>query len=305
MPNKDKLQPSLQALTTFESAARLGSFTAAAEELGISQPAVSHAVRQVEALLQVPLFERLHRGVALTVDGRKLYEHTHSGLQHIYEAVREIQADQQRVSTVSLSVSTALATYWLMPRVARFQMAYPNIELNIITKDTDSLAIRDDIDLTIPLGGGPWLNVKRWFFTAERIYPVCSPLYIERHGCFDLAGLADQALIHLHERYRQRCDWSDWFGHLEMTWSPSVKGLTFNDYSVVIQAALESQGVALGWDHIVGPLVEDGRLIRLFSDESVVQTNNPFYLLSKKNHPQDSAALRLREWLVNQAAEGS
>lgn len=295
--------PSPNSLIVFETAARCGNFTRAAAELKVSQPAVSHTVRQLEELLGVALFERRHKGVQLTEAGRYLQEQVGLGLELVYQAVREVRGMASNRRQVTLAVSTATATYWLLPRVARFKRDHPDIELRCITTDTDPDLSHEGIDLAIPLGSGSWPRYHCWHFVDEEIFPVCSPTFDHRWGPLaEPATLLTATLLHLEERYRSRLDWAGWLAHFGTTLPRGRRLFSFNDYSIVVRAALEGQGVALGWRHIVAPLLAEGRLIRPMPHS--VTTGHALHLVAPRSRPLSSAATQLRDWLIGEAAAG-
>jgi len=294
-------EPSLNHLKLFEVTARHGSFTRAAEELGISQPAVSHAIRQLETDLGVPLFERKHKGVQTTAAGQYLQEQLSAGLTLIDRALREVRAIRGP-RQVSLAVSTATATWWLLPRIARFKALHPHIELRCITTDTDLDLDRERIDLAITLGAGHFSQYQRWPFVNEEIFPVCSPSLIARSGTPDDVGaLAKLPLLHLEERYKPRMPWSQWFGVFGVALPPGNMLFRFNDYSIVLQAAIEGQGVAQGWRHIVAPLIAQGHLVRPVKES--VTTSQPFFLVAPAGKVLHPDVLALKDWLAAEAAQ--
>lgn len=295
-----RFDPSLLGhLVTFEAAARTGSFTRAAEELAISQPAVSHAMRSLEAALGQTLFERRHKGVDLTGAGQYLLEQSSLGLTLLDQALRELR-NRTRGQQVTLAVSTATATWWLMPRIARFKQLHPEVELRCITTDVDLNLERERIDLAITLGSGEFLGHDRWHFVDEEVFPVCSPVYLAQHpGLSEPASLAQATLLHLEERYRPRLDWSGWLTRFGVTLPMGSKLFAFNDYSIVLQAALEGQGVALGWRHIVAPLIAQGRLVAPL--KQTITTDQPIYLLAPAGRALQPATRDLREWLIAEA----
>ena len=298
MANWRTVLPSANVLLIFEAAARCLSFSRAAEQLGISQPAVSHAVKQLEQRLGVRLFERQHRGVGLTAAGQQFYQDVATGLEHIYRAAYELK-QAHNTSRVTLSVSTAFATHWLLPRVARFKQLYPAIELRCLTTDTDTELQQEGVDLRIPLGGGDWLRYDHWYFTDEAVVVVGSPEYLQRTGDLQQpADLLHKTLLHLEADYPQRLDWNSWLQHYGVMLPRGSRQFTFNDYSIVIQAALEGQGLALGWLHIIGPLLAEGRLLQALPQ--VLITDNPFYILAPSNSPLSPAAQCLRDWLITE-----
>jgi DNA-binding transcriptional LysR family regulator len=296
----NKFQPStMTGLIAFEAAARTGSFTRAAEALSISQPAVSHAMRVLESELGVALFERRHKGVEPTVAGRYLLEQVGLGLTLIDQALREVRTMTQG-HQVTLAVSTATATWWLMPRIARFKQLHPEIELRCITTDIDLDLERERIDLAITLGSGEFSRHQRWHFVDEEVFPVCSPDFLARHPALtEPQALSQGTLLHLEERYRPRLDWSGWLARFGVTPARASKGFAFNDYSIVLQAALEGQGVALGWRHIVAALIAQGRLVRPIPQS--VTTDQPMYLVASRAGRARVDAMHLKDWLVAEA----
>lgn len=287
------------SLIAFEAAARCGSFTRAADELAISQPAVSHAMRELEAELGVTLFERRHKGVETTDAGRHLLEQVSLGLTLIDQALSEVRG-MTAARQVTLAVSTATATWWLLPRIARFKQLHPDIELRCVTTDSDLDLARERIDLAITLGSGDFAKHRRWHFVDEEVFAVCSPAYLARTGAIaDVQALARASLLHLEQRYRPRLDWPAWLARFGATLQRNARLFRFNDYSVVIQAAIEGQGVALGWRHLVAPLLEQGLLVRALPQS--VTTDQPIYIVASRLAQLGSDAAHLRDWLVAEA----
>ncbi|TSA15486.1 MAG: LysR family transcriptional regulator [Comamonadaceae bacterium] len=298
----DVNQLSLNNLVIFESAGRLGGFTRAAEELGISQPAVSHAIRLLETELGSVLFDRRNRGVFPTQQGRFLLEQVSTGLTLIHQSLREVRLMNVE-HQVSIAVSTATATWWLLPRIARFKKLHPRIELRCITTDRDLDLSRERIDLAITLGSGSVGNYQSWHFVDEEVYPVCSPkLMKESAGMKDVKSLTRVPLLHLEERYKSRINWEQWMGHFGVRLRRDQVMFRFNDYSIVLQAAIEGQGVAQGWRHIVEPLIAQGLLVRPL--EQSVTTNHPFFIIAPKDRELRSDVAYLKNWLVAEAGSG-
>jgi DNA-binding transcriptional LysR family regulator len=302
MTSKRNILSSANLLLIFESAGRRLSFTRAAEELGVSQPAVSHAIKNLERQLGVRLFDRQHRGVTLSRAGKTFFHQVSTSLDDIYRAADALKHSYNR-NDVTLSVSTAFATHWLMPRIARFKQDYPSINLRCLTTETDTEFSQEDIDLRIPLGGGDWPGYERWHFTEESVIAVCSESYLRQAGRIERpADLLDHSLLHLEASYTQRQDWEGWLKHYDLKVKTGGEQFSFNDYSVVLQAALEGQGIALGWLHIVEPLLTQGRLVQVLPE--VRTTNNAFYILAPKNNPLSHAAECLRNWLITEVNSG-
>jgi DNA-binding transcriptional LysR family regulator len=288
-------------LRVFLSVVESGSFTRAGHRLGLGQPAVSHVIKQLEKSLGARVFNRDSGRVVLTDAGRRLAEGVRSGFDSVDRAVRGFRREG-RANEVELSVSTPLATYWLMPRLGDFRLLHPDVELRISTCDTDRLVGVDDADLWVPLGEGDWPNLVCALFHHERIYPVAEPRHPLARPDTEPAALLEADLLVHAERGRARFDWEDWFALHGQTPPTAVTALRFSDYSLVVRAALAGQGVALGWHHIVRDLVEDGFLARV-SDREVV-TDNPFVVLARPASLQRPAVRVLWDWLIA-SAEGT
>ncbi len=284
-----------RALRTFHAAAEGGSFTAAARALGVGQPAVSHAVRKLEEHLGARLFDRTRDGVGLTSHGQALYDELDGPLRRIDAALARTREAAAGATTVSLSVSTSLATYWLLPRLPRFKQDHPETDLRVITADEDRPT---DADLWIPLGSGPWPEGRSWHFADEELFPVAAPA-LAAGLTGDPCALVAAPLLHLEERYSPRFDWRSWFDHLGCPVDGDLPGARSNDYSLIVHAALEGQGVAIGWRHIVQPLLDAGRLERIGT--ASVRTERPFRVVASSAEPA-AAARALRDWLIGEAS---
>ena len=294
-----QLLPSLGGLVVFEAAGRLSSFSGAGRELRMSQAAVSYAIAKLEDQMGTPLFRREYRRVRLTEAGQRFHADVTIGLSHIQRSAQSLRA----VATgghVTLSCSTAFAAYWMVPRMEEFRAALPDIDLRIQTSDRD-------LDLTgegIPLGvrggfPGDWPQYDGAVLAAEQIYPVCSAGYLAKGATAltpaDLLGLK---LIHLEEPFRSAATWADWFAASGIARRQVPKGLSINDYVLVVQAMIEGQGVALGWHHLIGPLVDKGVLRRL-SDQRLV-TGKDFHVIWPREAALSAEAARVRDWLLAQ-----
>jgi len=287
--------PSPSGLFAFEAAARHGSFSAAGRELGVTQAAVSFAVKQLESSLGVGLFHRHHRRVELTEVGERFAHDLAIGLSHIRRSVEEVQR-RRNDRRVTLSVSTGFATYWMVPRLSAFHAALPDLDLQMITSNRDVDLGAEGIDLGVYRGDGRWPEYDCWLLAPDRIYPVCSPRYRKPEEPLSLGQLAELDLIHLDEAFRERPNWSQWFAAMGFAWRDAGKGLHLNDYALVLQAAAEGEGVALGWHHIVEAFVRRGQLVRPVREEYV--TKQGIYVVAAKHRPLSPAAERMRDLLL-------
>lgn len=297
MESLRSLIPSPSGLFAFEAAARHGSFTRAAEELGVTQAAVSYAIRQLETALGVTLFHRRHRGIALTENGERFFHDLAIGLAHIRRSAETLKR-QRGDRHVTLSASTAFAGYWMVPRLARLRDAHPEIDLRLQTSDKDVDLRAEGISLGVRLGDGAWPAYDSALIAREEIFPVCSPAYLQAAGApHDLTELARQKLIHLDEPFRPSPSWRDWFAAAGLDLGDDRgQGLRLNDYALVLQAALEGQGVALGWQHLTAPLVERGLLLRPLPQRQA--TGAGFYVVWPKDQTLSPQATTVRDWIL-------
>ncbi|GAB5095476.1 MULTISPECIES: choline sulfate utilization transcriptional regulator [unclassified Caballeronia] len=297
MPRQDRLPP-MQALSMFESAARLASFTAAARELGSTQPAVSQRVVQLEEALGVPLFERGHRGVTLTEDGARLFEAVRQGLDIIRTATGEIRArNAQR--TLTLLTDFGFATYWLMPRLPQFKALMPDVDVKIVTSQNVSDADGEPADVVIAFGSSraQWSSPHAIRLFPESVVPVCSPALVARNKPSRAADLLDLPLLHLQATLPERwLSWAGWFEAHGLSAPPAQGGFTFNSYALVTHAAVMGQGVALGWAPLVDDLIAKGHLIAL--DDTPLVTDRGYVLVTQR---EPSAVVRaFSNWLLDE-----
>ena len=297
MQNLRRLLPSAGSLIVFEAAGRLSSFTAAARELGMSQAAVSYAVRGLEDQLGVPLFHRRHRQVRLTEAGTRFFADVSLGLSHIRKSAEDLR--QLAVgSHVTLSASTAFASFWMMPRLQQFREDLPGVDLRIQTADRDLDIVAEGIPLGIR-GGDPqdWPTYEALPLAPEEIFPVAGAAYAARFGLpRTVADLASHRLIHLEEPFREAANWDDWFRSAGLSFAVTGTGLRINDYALVIQAAMEGQGIAIGWRHLVERLLASGLLVRV--TDHVMTTGKGFYVVWPKEGGLSDNARRVRDWLA-------
>ncbi len=286
----------MRSLLAFHIAAQEQSFTRAAVVLRLGQSAVSHSVRQLETVLSVKLFEREVQGVRLTAIGQRLAKRMQLGFAEIQAGLEDAISSQQ-ISVLTLLVSTSLASHWLMPRIARFKQAYPEVQLRVITQDAYQDIAKLEFDLCIPVGGVPEGAYQSWKFVDEVLFPVCSPAWLaEQEPLNQPSDLLTRPLIHLEEHYRHRFNWPQYFQYYGLQLNATRKDVSFNDYSIVVQAAIEGQGIVLGWHHIVQPLIEQGKLVAPLKER--IQTPAPFYVIAREDKPLSTEAKALLEWLL-------
>jgi DNA-binding transcriptional LysR family regulator len=289
-------------IAVFEAAARTGSFTRAAGELNVQQPAVSATIKQLEQALGVPLFLRQHRAIELTNAGETLYAELTRSFESLERVCHQIR-QTQRQDYVTLSASTAFNTYWMMPRLAEFQSRHPGVDLRLQSSDRDPDIDREGISLAIRHGSGSWQGCHAALIAPERICPVAAPRVMASAVTLrNLPGLLHQRLIHLEEPVRSRPDWRSWFAHFGLPGARPEGGLRFNDYALVLHAAMAGEGFAFGWRHLTDALVDQG-LLAAKKDWSW-DTGKGFYLVWSKSRDLSENALLVRDWMLRRAAVG-
>lgn len=297
MRKHNLLTSSPRALVFFEAAARLNSFTRAAEELGVQQPSVSAAIKQLEAAVAVQLFVRRHRQVELTPAGKRLFADVSRSLQEIDNSLQAVRLMGQQ-GYVTISTSTAHSHYWLMPRLHLLRDTHPQIDLRMQNSDRDPALDEENLSLGIRLGDGNWPGYHSAKIANEIIYPVASPhLMAAATNLRSLPNLLHERLIHLEEPIRKRPTWRQWFAHHGISDIELKGGLRLNDYAVVLQAALPGEGFAFGWDHIVRHLIE--KRILVGRPEWAWHTSNGIYLIWSKRLPISEPAQRVRDWIIS------
>ncbi|QPC95484.1 LysR substrate-binding domain-containing protein [Mesorhizobium sp. INR15] len=288
--------PQPRALVVFESAGRLLNFTSAGREVGMSQAGVSKQIQFLEAALGVRLFQRSNRGLLLTSAGRRLYAAVTFGLNHILDAVEEVRQHSQP-GRISVTTTIALASVWLMPRIAKFRAAYPDIDLKLIATDSLLDLPSERIDIAIRYGMGQWQGTKCQKLFGIELFPVCSPAYLARYSNLMTSDdLRSAALLHLDEPNSQDADWAVWFKAVGIVEPTRAAGLHFNNYPLLIQAAVDGQGVALGWGHLIDDLLDNMSLVRCMSTSLTLKPAF-FVVRSVDGAPQPEATL-FEDWIV-------
>ena len=287
--------PSLTTLAVFEAAARHVSFKDAARELNVTPGAVTRQIKALEEEAGTALFTRVHRGVILTPAGEEFYAVLSQSFARAAEVFERIRG-RTRNPLVTVGATTAVASMWLMPRLAAFWRAHQDVTINHQISDMAQDLRDPNIDLRIRYGSGRWSgeSVRKLF--GDVIYPVCSPAFARR--CAGV-GVEDLGALPLLKFDGVDANWLDWDEWLDRVGSAPAGPEThkFNNYVIALQAARDNQGVALGWHSLVEPLVASGELVRLTNAQ--IDAPGAFYVTWDANRPLSAAARTLRDWLSN------
>ncbi|OXY82633.1 LysR substrate-binding domain-containing protein [Oceanimonas doudoroffii] len=293
-----KALPPLTYLVAFEAAARYQSFTQAADELCVTQAAVSRQIRLLEEELGCVLFNRSHKAVTLTPDGRKFQRAVTAALELLASSASELKIHRS-CSTVTVSADLAIASLWLIPKLPLFRMAHPDIVVHVDASDDHTHQLREGSDIAIQFGDGHWPGCNARFLLGEEIFPVCSPAYLAGIQSLETpADLSAATLIHLESEHWDWMDWATWLAHQNIALPAGRQDIYISSYPAVIQAALSGQGIALGWRHQVDELLASGALVRPMA--ASVKTRRGFYLVHPSNNLLSEEALSFCEWTIEQ-----
>ena len=287
--------PPLHTLRAFEAAARNLSFTGAAEELNVTQSAVSQQIRQLEDQVGVPLFRRLTRGLALTDEGRLLLPVVRDSFDRLGAAFDLLHSgEMQRVLVVS--VLSSFASKWLVPRLGRFRRLHPQIEISLYPSPAVPDFARADVDVAILWGDGEWPGLKVTKFLDEEIFPVCAPAL--RDGKPPLRAPAD---LRRHTLLRSATHdfWRHW---LDAAGLPDVtpgQGPVFDDSSMMIEAAVDGLGVGLARGALAADDLAAGRLVKPF--KPALPSPLAYYLVCPEGAAQRPKIASFRQWLLAEA----
>jgi len=304
MESLRKRLPPTKSLVVFEATARHLSFTRAAGELHLTQAAVSRQIRLLEQNLGVLLFNREKRAVHLTAEGERLRRTVSMALGHIAEtavALRQLHNEPH----INLHTTTAFGALWLMRRIGRFRAASPEVQLRLVSSDDeiDLFGFSGNIDLSISYGQGDWPGLDATKLLDDELFPVCSPGF--RAGLpqdFSIEQLPREPLLHLESVEPSWMSWATWFRYMGVDVEDSTPPVTsFNNYLVIMQAAQEGQGIALGWRQLVEPFLESGQLVRPVTES--LAADNAYYLLVQPGSLNLRPELRtVYDWLLEEAA---
>jgi LysR family transcriptional regulator, glycine cleavage system transcriptional activator len=286
--------PRPSGLLMFESAARQRNFTLAARELRVTQSAVSQQVRALEQQLGVTLFIRLPRGLQLTAEGSRLQRAVSLGFEHIADAVAEIRR-AEATPAITIGVTFAIATFWLVPRLPQFRALHPDIDVHVIASDRGFDTVADRVETGIAFGTGRWAGFRASLLLQGDAFPVCSPAYLRgRKPLRSVEQLFDETLLSLDDGRPDQLDWPGWFAGLGVAGKPRRRQLKFNSHPLLMQAAIEGQGVAVGWSLLTDDLIAGGKLVRPL--DAVLHTEKGYYLVASEREGKREIAA-FRNWL--------
>ncbi len=289
--------PPLNALRAFEAAGRHLSFTRAAGELNVTQAAISHQVKGLEERLGLKLFHRRNRALVLSEAGQ-LYLPPLTGAFDGLAAATDRLLARDSAGTLAVSVLSSFAATWLVPRLKRFRQIQPEIDVRLSASDHLVDFAREDVDLAIRYGRGGWPGLRAQRFLTEDVFPVCSPKLLEGpHPLRRPADLRHHTL--LHDDMRE--SWRMWLMAAGVDGIDSERGPGFSDSSMVIRAAVDAQGVALGRSALAADELAAGRLVKPF--EISLRTDYAYYIVCPEATADRPKVRAFQDWLLSEAQQ--
>jgi len=288
--------PTTNSLFTFEITARLGSFSAAAKELNVTQPAISRTISALETHLGYPLFHRHGRWIEMTQNGDRLFRATSAAFNTVSETLREIGHQSLSHDIVSISMSTTAVNYWFLPRMQKFKRNFPAVNLQFQMFNLSNYDQAKDVDLWIRLSDPDDVNMHRWPFADERLLALCSPEYLAEYGSLDqpTKGRIHTALDGMNQRYSL----AEYLHATGRGALGSYQTFQFSDFSSTVQAALKGQGVALTWASETSHQVIKGNLVP--ASTQVVKTGRRHHILASNLTPMRAVVEDVRDWLIKE-----
>ena len=289
--------PSLNALKAFEASARQESFTKAADELCVTQGAVSQQVKALEAELSVRLFHRERQRLVITDAGRAYLEVVRDAFDRLALGTEQL-LQRQKSGTLTITTSPNFAAKWLVHRLRRFSEAHPGIDLRVSASLQHIDFAREDIDLAIRHGDGQWPGMHVTRLCSEELFPVCSPKLLTGRSALRLQrDIRHHTLLHTNGTD----DWTHWLQRAGVDGVDVKHGVVFNQASMAIDAAVDGQGIALArtalasWDLICG------RLVRPFAQ--ALEVPYAFWIVCPKSAAELPKISAFRAWLLQEAVD--
>ncbi len=302
MSNRPVSLPPLDYLLAFEATAETRSFVAASKVLNIGETAISRKVRLLEMHYGVAFFLRGHRSISITPQGEQFLSRIKPALEMLREASLKTVNDHQD-RAVTLAATNSVAALWLMPRLQKFNRQNRHLKIMLVSSDDDNECLADNVDLAILRGDGNWPGYHAQKLFGETVFPVCAPAFLKANP-----SAADPAKIHMHDlievssSHREWMNWRTWLQHAGHDVSELHQASFFNTYPLSVHAAVDGLGIALGWGHLVDPLLQQGKLVRPLG-AAKVRTDHGYYLLKSERKKMFDECRMVEELLLGFSAE--
>ncbi|MFC0220077.1 LysR family glycine cleavage system transcriptional activator [Pseudochelatococcus lubricantis] len=292
------LMPSFQEMTAFEAAARHGNFTRAAEELALTQSAVSKQIRQLEDTLGVVLFDRTKGRVTLTRPGERYLRSVRKILRDYEVETHAIVASAGSDTTLTIAVLPTFGSRWLIPRLPDFIARHPSLTVNLTSEPKPFDFSEKSVDIAIHYGAPTWPQGEATYLCDENIIAVASPAYAQARGLRDAANLLDATLLQQASRPGL---WRHWFDEAHIDHPHPYRGPIFDQFAMTIQAAAVGMGVALAPGFLVEQELADGRLIKL--NEVPFAGPGAYYIVTPLKTQHSALISAFTEWIIGKTTE--
>lgn len=289
--------PHFPNLYSFYQSAELGSFKEAAELMYISSAAVSQQIRQLEEQLEVKLFERQHRKIVLTEEGKVLHRYARQGFTALQEGVRQISLDATP-NSLALSALPSFAQHWLVPRLGDFCELFPDLTVLMMPKDSLVDFAKEQVDLCIRFGPGKYEGIQSEYLMADHLYPVCHPLYLKEHS---ITSLEDIHNVRLIEDALPDMSWEHWLKVTGTKMNIAVPSLKYQGAHMVIEGALAVQGVALVRHSLAWKYIKQGLLVKIGDVE--VRSSYNYWLCAPPAYFKRDKVVNFAHWIKKQTNE--
>ena len=295
MMNLRKKLPPVTSLAAFEALCRHRSFTLAAQELNLTQAAVSRQIIKLEQDLGVAMFERRAHDVCLTPEGERFARTVNPAINAIGDAGHVARSNGADANQLTIFSEMCLAANWLVPRMPGFQALHPNVSIKLLTSN---LPMEDEAD-AFDIGFKYGLADKRVFAPistwSDSVVVVCSPEFRKSlpENC-SIHDLQQAPLIHTHQSGAGWISWSEFFGRFDVKLAENKASLEFNAYNSALDAAISGGGLVLGWRFLVDREIENGRLVQI-GDFSIPSPDN-LYAYSRKNGNKEELVGKYIQW---------
>ena len=291
--------PPVSTLIVLEAVVRHRSFTQAAKELRVTQAAISQQIRGLEDDLRIELIRRERPQIRNTVEAELLATATRQGIDGIRTAVEAIRR-RPDVNHLSIAALTSFASFWLMPRLPKFFAEFPELEVNLLARDREIQRGDEGFDVGVNYPGTPRRGFQVHTLFRDELMAVCSPVFLASRP--ELQSVHDLAKAYLIDLVTDDpwMGWDEWFACFGAARHADKKGLQVTSYVLAIQAALDGQGVALGWRRLIEPLLQREALVPVVPERA--RPDGAYALLVPNRNLHNPAVEKFRRWILREAA---
>ncbi|MEX0301048.1 MAG: LysR substrate-binding domain-containing protein [Leisingera sp.] len=295
MSTPRRFLPSISSLRALEALDRLGSASAAAEELALTQGAVSRQLQSLEKQLGMELVQRDQKRLSLTSEAQDYAAEIRQALNQIVQSTLRLQA-APLAGTLNLAILPAFGMRWLMPRLPEFARLHPDVTINMSTRLEPFNFATEPFDAAIHFGNAIWPGTQALLLKHEQLLPVCAPALLQGRSIREPKDILKLPLLHIQTRTTA---WRDWFQRHGISAKEELSGTIYDQFATITQAALHGLGVALMPDYLVEQDLATGRLVALHGEAA--ETEGAYYLIWPERKTGAPALIKFREWLAGKA----